>query len=259
MANKIYTKSKLSDGTEHSLDNIDGDDLAVDDRGMVTDTTEDAVFHYILDASGDTAYDYGVIAPTDNPGNKRWKLQYPIGTVRDIREFANDLSVAVTQIGSTETVLLINKAITIASGTTVTVPDTLTLWTPPGGSIDGVAGGSTETLNLSKVIRFNNANAFGSNLTVTGLVQTLVDNGAVSIVTAITKLQTNGIAAITLADSYEGASKFIYMDVHVGNSVLTPVNLLAGTTITFSAVGQTARLIFTGGTWIFESGTATLA
>jgi hypothetical protein len=102
-------------------------------------------------------------------------------------------------------------------------------------------------------------NAAAGAMISTGGVQTLTGAGAVNLTTAFTELVTTGADALTLADGVEGQTKTIRMKTDGGDGTLTPANLAGGTTITFSAVGQYADLIFTGGEWWVLAGTATLA
>ena len=60
------------------MDAIDGTDLADNDRALVI--TDFGAFHYILDAtSGESENSPIIIAPDDNPGNKRWILKSSSG------------------------------------------------------------------------------------------------------------------------------------------------------------------------------------
>jgi len=79
-----------------------------------------------------------------------------------------DLATAVSKIGATPKTLQINAATVIADGETITTPSTLTLWFTNGGSIDGTAGGSTETLTINGNLQAGMHQIFGSNLTVNG-------------------------------------------------------------------------------------------
>lgn len=72
---------------------------------------------------------------------------------------------------------------------------------------------------------------------------------------------TSGVQALTLADGYMGQKMDIMMKTDGGNdSVITPANLSAGTTITFDDVGDSARLVFDGVSWqTIGTPTATVA
>lgn len=65
----------------------------------------------------------------------------------------------------------------------------------------------------------------------------------------------------TLADGHEGQMLVIVLEVCASGAkvVLTPENLLAGTTITFDAVEESVILVFHNGKWIMVSGSATKA
>lgn len=77
--------------------------------------------------------------------------------------------------------------------------------------------------------------------------------GAVGITGSIHEITTTGTGdALTLADGQEGQRlTVIYVAEGAGTdtAVLTPTNFGSGTTITFSVIGQSARLIFTNGKW----------
>jgi len=64
-----------------------------------------------------------------------------------------------------------------------------------------------------------------------------------------------------LNDAVEGQEKTVILRAKVGtgNAVLTPTNLHSGTTLTFTAAKQSARLQFLDGAWAFLGGDATLA
>lgn len=82
-------------------------------------------------------------------------------------DYDGDLALAVSDIGSTPTVLVIDTAVVIASGTTITTPQTLALEFIRSGSIDGISGGGTETLVVNGQIIAGDWQIFGENLTVT--------------------------------------------------------------------------------------------
>ncbi len=77
--------------------------------------------------------------------------------------------------------------------------------------------------------------------------------GAVAITGSIHEITTTGIGnALTLADGAEGQRlTIVYVAEGAGTdtAVLTPTNFGSGATITFSVIGQSARLIFTNGKW----------
>jgi len=80
-----------------------------------------------------------------------------------------DLATAISSIGASVTTLYIDVPTVIAEGTTVTTPLTLSLIVLKGGSIDGVAGGGTETLVINGPLDAGKYQIFGASLTVTGL------------------------------------------------------------------------------------------
>lgn len=80
--------------------------------------------------------------------------------------------------------------------------------------------------------------------------QSLSGAGAVDIVNAFTSLTTTGAAqALTLADGSVGEVKVIVHTVDGGSAVLTPTTKIGFSTITFTAVGDSAMLIYTSAGW----------
>lgn len=109
----------------------------------------------------------------------------------------------------------------------------------------------------------------GSGLAVDGpfrnvdTAQSLSGPGAVDVVSSITQFTSTGTGdALTLADGEEGQMKLVlYIAEAAGGDtgVLTPTNLAGGTTVTFNAVGDSAQLLFSGGSWYFLGGAAVVA
>jgi hypothetical protein len=90
--------------------------------------------------------------------------------------------------------------------------------------------------------------SFGSDV-VLG-TQSLSGAGAVDITNAFTQLTTTGAAqALTLADGAVGEIKIISHAVDGGSAVLTPTTKIGFTTITFTAVGDSAMLVYTSAGW----------
>jgi hypothetical protein len=80
--------------------------------------------------------------------------------------------------------------------------------------------------------------------------QSLSGAGAVDITNAFTQLTTTGAAqALTLADGAVGEIKIISHAVDGGSAVLTPTTKIGFTTITFTAVGDSAMLVYTSAGW----------
>lgn len=77
------------------------------------------------------------------------------------------LAVAISSIGDTPTRLFICQDNIVADGTTITQPSTLTFDFTCGGSIDGIAGGGTETFVSNGTIIKGVSNIVGSNITAT--------------------------------------------------------------------------------------------
>ena len=80
--------------------------------------------------------------------------------------------------------------------------------------------------------------------------QDLSGAGAVNITDMLTSLTTTGASqALTLANGTLGLIKCIVHTVDGGSAVLTPTTKIGFTTITFTAVGDSAMLIYTAAGW----------
>jgi hypothetical protein len=87
------------------------------------------------------------------------------------------------------------------------------------------------------------------NATVLG-TQSLSGAGAVDITNSFTSLTTTGASqALTLADGTAGEVKVIVHTVDGGSAVLTPTTKIGFSTITFTAVGDSAMLVYTSAGW----------
>jgi len=85
---------------------------------------------------------------------------------------------------------------------------------------------------------------------VTATNQALSGAGAVNLTDMLTSLTTTGASqALTLANGVVGQIKIISHVVDGGSAVLTPTTPLGFATITFTAVGDTAMLIYTASGW----------
>jgi hypothetical protein len=83
--------------------------------------------------------------------------------------------------------------------------------------------------------------------------------GALSLVHDTHVVVTTGAATATLANGTQsGQTKTIVMTVDGGDFVLTPATFSNGTILTFSAVLQSAVVVWTGSSWILV-GTTTAA
>lgn len=90
--------------------------------------------------------------------------------------------------------------------------------------------------------------SFGKDVVLSA--QSLSGAGAVDITNAFTSLTTTGAAqALTLADGSVGELKIIVHAVDGGSAVLTPTTKIGFSTITFTAVGDSAMLIYTSAGW----------
>ena len=90
--------------------------------------------------------------------------------------------------------------------------------------------------------------SFGNDVVLA--TQSLSGAGAVNVTTAFTALTTTGAAqALTLANGVVGEIKIISHVVDGGSAVLTPTTPLGFATITFTAAGDSAMLIYTAAGW----------
>jgi hypothetical protein len=106
---------------------------------------------------------------------------------------------------------------------------------------------------LKATIHLNGQEALGNSLYIPAAApQALSGAGAVNVTTYLTNVtSTGGAQALTLADGVRvGQLKKIKHIVDGGSSVLTPTNLSGGTTITFTAVGEFAILLWNGADWV---------
>lgn len=84
-----------------------------------------------------------------------------------------------------------------------------------------------------------------------GSSDTRTGAGAVSVTAVHTELVTTGADALTLANGTDGQLKVITMKTDGGDGTLTPTTPSGFSTIAFSAVGQSATLLYkTGVGWI---------
>jgi hypothetical protein len=81
--------------------------------------------------------------------------------------------------------------------------------------------------------------------------QSISGSGALvaNVTAAITNITTTGAATISLADGVQGQIKQFVMITDAGDAVLTPVNRLGFSQITFNDVGDTATLMYTNAKW----------
>jgi len=90
--------------------------------------------------------------------------------------------------------------------------------------------------------------SFGTDVVFSN--QSLSGAGAVNITNTLTSLTTTGASqALTLANGSVGELKVIVHTVDGGSAVLTPTTKIGFSTITFTAVGDSATLIYTSTGW----------
>jgi len=85
--------------------------------------------------------------------------------------------------------------------------------------------------------------------------QSISGNGALvaNVTSGITNITTTGAATISLADGVQGQIKQFIMITDAGDAVLTPLNRLGFSQITFNDVGDTVTLMFTNNKWAVMS------
>jgi hypothetical protein len=154
-----------------------------------------------------------------------------------------------------------SATLTIADGKTLTANNSITF-----------AGTDATTMTFpstsASIARTDAAQTFTGTQTfagaVVGSVQALSGPGAVNVTTLTTAFTSTGTGdALTLADGVAGQLKaIVYVAEAAGadTGVLTPTNFGNGTTITFSAVGESVLLQFLGTDWwIVSNNGATVA
>lgn len=118
---------------------------------------------------------------------------------------------------------------------------------------------------------FVGATTFDSTISSTGAitatggliggVQTLAAAGAVNLTTLVTRIDSAGAIALTLADGTNGQIKYIVMGTDGGDATLTPTTKTGYSTITFNDAGDGVTLVFitTKGWIVAGNNGATLA
>ena len=101
---------------------------------------------------------------------------------------------------------------------------------------------TTPVLGVASATSLSTGPIFGS-------IQAITVAGAVDVTSLSTSISTSGAIALTLADGAAGQFKYLAMIARVGNATLTPTNFGNGTTITFTAVGNSCVLQFIGSKW----------
>lgn len=145
---------------------------------------------------------------------------------------------------------LTSATLTIADGKTLTANNSITL----AGTDSTIM---TFPSTSATVARTDAAQTFAGTQTfsgpIVGGVQALSGPGAVNVTQPTTKFTSTATGnALTLVDGVEGQIKtIVYVAEAAGadTGVLTPTNLGAGTTITFTDVGDACVLQFLGTEW----------
>lgn len=121
------------------------------------------------------------------------------------------------------------------------------------------------TLTVSGATTFASTVSFTGAITATGGiiggVQTLAAAGAVNLTTLVTRIDSAGAIALTLADGTNGQVKYIVMGTDGGDATLTPTTKTGFSTITFNDAGDGVTLVFitTKGWIVVGNNGATLA
>jgi hypothetical protein len=120
-------------------------------------------------------------------------------------------------------------------------------------TVDGTTGAVTVDATFGTATSVTSLAVSGASTlsgALIGGVQALSGAGAVNLTTPITSLTTTGAAqALTLANGTAGQIKYIVHTVDGGSAVLTPTTAIGFTTITFTAVGDAATLVYTSAGW----------
>ena len=131
-----------------------------------------------------------------------------------------------------------------------------------GGTVS-IQGGTKSGTGDNGVVNIQTATAqltsIGGVTVNSQTAQVLSATGAVDTTSAITHLVTSGSGGNhTLATASEGQIKYIVMKTHVDTATVTPASFANGSFMTFDAVGKSACLLFTNGSWTFMGGTASI-
>jgi hypothetical protein len=121
------------------------------------------------------------------------------------------------------------------------------LYTDAGSDKVGL-GTSTPTEKLDV---YGNLAITNGYLRLSSTPQSLSGSGSLVVNTtaAVTYVTTTGSATLSFGDGVQGQEKTITMITDGGDAVLTPSSTAGFTTITFTAVGNTVRLIFLNSKW----------
>lgn len=172
---------------------------------------------------------------------------------------SNNPALVAPQIG-VATATSVNKVVLTepANNATLTIADTKTFTVNHSLTLSGSDGTvMTFPTTSATMARTDAAQAFTGTQTfngpIVGGVQALSGPGAVNTTQITTKFTSTATGnALTLADGVEGQIKVIvYVAEAAGadTGILTPTNLGAGTTITFTNVGDACVLQFLGADW----------
>lgn len=128
-----------------------------------------------------------------------------------------------------------------------------------------------QAATFESTVAVTGAATFASTLAITGAltatggliggVQTLAAAGAVNLTTLVTRIDSAGAIALTLADGTNGQVKHIVMGTDGGDATLTPTTKTGYSTITFNDAGDGVTLVFitTKGWIVAGNNGATLA
>lgn len=217
----------------------------------------------IVITSGDRIYSTGIIQ-IETDSNSVNALT--INSAGGIEAVASVISLTSGNSGTNST-----SSGQVALSTSSTDGNAIFLNTPSGGmdihagdliNINSDSDASMSAGGASVAVNNNRVTLAGS--IVTSTTTTITGPGAVSTSASIVLIITTGAGnALTLADGVNGQRLVLIYTSEFGGTdtaVLTPATLLAGTTITFNNIGDTAELVFiTTSGWVMISGSAVLA
>lgn len=108
---------------------------------------------------------------------------------------------------------------------------------------------STKTHNVSTV---HADKVYANTFINTSVPESVTASGDLSLTSTISYIDsTGGVLALTLADgTHTGQTKVIVHSAGANNAVLTPDNLLGGTTITTGDAGVSYTLTWLNGSWV---------
>lgn len=112
-------------------------------------------------------------------------------------------------------------------------------------TVQNLFGNIPSQLGIGTVLKFNGT-------------PEIVTSGQISLASSITHLNLQGNSVISLGVGTNGQIKIIVAVTEIGTSTATISANIFHTSIIFDNVGDTATLLYTGGSWVMIGGTATV-